>query len=239
MDLLVEGLGVGGDTTIEEYIIGPANEFSDAEDPSTRKDRIKLYGSAQALSWIAKPVTRQSSIGLASQKGSMVNQSGLVDPLVKLFSSVHEKLPETGSMRSTLFPHFGSMFSVGGNQPRNEDWDEESIGREGDDYVSGAAANDSDDNLESPLISRQATSVDKDMPVPAPGSMRQCSLLQGEAAGNTGIGGGWQLAWKWSEREGVFERIYLHQEGGSGRGSLISLPGGGGDPPTLTDGEIV
>ena len=116
MALLVEGLGVGGDTVIEEYIIGPANEFSDAE-------QIKLYGTAEGQSWIAKPVTGQSSIGLVSRKGSMANQSALVDPLVKLFGSVHEKLPETGS---TLFPHFGSMFSVGGNQPRNEDWDEES-----------------------------------------------------------------------------------------------------------------
>lgn len=56
----------------------------------------------------------------------------------------------------------------------------------------------------------------------------------GEAVGATGIGGGWQLAWKWSEREGEdgkeggFKRIYLHQEGvpGSRRGSLVSLPGG-------------
>ncbi|XP_061355717.1 monosaccharide-sensing protein 2 isoform X1 [Gastrolobium bilobum] len=247
MALLVEGLGVGGDTAIEEYIIGPANEFADEEDPSTRKDQIKLYGPEQGQSWVAKPVTGQSSIGLASRKGSMINQSGLVDPLVTLFGSVHEKLPETGS---TLFPHFGSMFSVGGNQPRNEDWDEESLAREGDDYVSDAAAGDSDDNLQSPLISRQTTSLDKDIPPPAHGSlssMRQGSLLQGNAgepAGSTGIGGGWQLAWKWSEREGPdgkkeggFKRIYLHQEGGSGsrRGSVVSLPGG--DMPT--DGEVV
>jgi len=241
MALLVEGLGVGGDTAIEEYIIGPANEFSNAEDPSATKEQIKLYGTAEGLSWIAKPVTGQSSIGLVSRKGSMTNPSGLVDPLVKLFGSVHEKLTETGSMRgSTLFPHFGSMFSVGGNQLRNEDWDEESVAREGDDYDSeAAAADDSDDNLQSPLISRQATSVDRDVPAATQGSMRQGSLVQGEPAGNTGIGGGWQLAWKWSEADGVFKRIYLHEEGGPGsrRGSLISLPGG--DPPTLTDGEIV
>ncbi|KAL2332570.1 hypothetical protein Fmac_020151 [Flemingia macrophylla] len=239
MALLVEGLGVGSDTAIEEYIIGPADEFGDAEDPSARKEQIKLYGSAQGLSWIAKPVAAQSSISFVSRKGSMINQSGLMDPLVKLFGSVHEKLPETGSMRSTLFPHFGSMFSVGGNQPRNEDWDEESIAREGDDYVSDAAADDSDDNLQSPLISRQTTSLDKDMPAPTQGSMRQGSLLPGEPSGNTGIGGGWQLAWKWSEREGNFKRIYLHQEAdpGSRRGSIISLPGG--DAPALTDGEIV
>jgi hypothetical protein len=56
---------------------------------------------------------------------------------------------------------------------------------------------------------------------------------------STGIGGGWQLAWKWSEREGEdgkkeggFKRIYLHQEEvpGSRRGSVISLPGGGDAP---------
>ena len=249
MALLVEGLGVGGDTAIEEYIIGPANEFTDAEDPSARKEHIKLYGPDQGLSWVAKPATRQSAIGFVSRKGSMANQSGLVDPLVKLFDSVHENLPEAGSMRSALFPHFGSMFSVGGNQPRNEDWEEESLAREGDDYLSDASAGDSDDHLQSPLISRQATSLDKDMPPPAHGSlstMRQVSLLQGNAgdpAGSTGIGGGWQLAWKWSEREGPdgskqggFKRIYLHQESGPGskRGSQMSLPG-----DVLADGEIV
>ena len=250
MALLVEGLGVGGDTALEEYIIGPANEFTDEEDPSTGKDQIKLYGPELGLSWVARPVSVHNSIGLVSRKGSMANQSGLVDPMVTLFGSVHEKLPETGSMRSTLFPHFGSMFSVGGNQPRHEDWDEESLSREGDDYVSDTGAGDSDDNLQSPLISRQTTSLDKDIPPPAHGSLssiRQGSLLQGNAgepAGSTGIGGGWQLAWKWSEqecpdgkKEGGFKRIYLHQEGGVGstRGSVVSLPGG----DVQTDGEVV
>ncbi|XP_028768121.1 monosaccharide-sensing protein 2 isoform X1 [Neltuma alba] len=249
MALLVEGLGVGGDTAIEEYMIGPANELTDEEDPSAGKDQIKLYGPEQGLSWVAKPVAGNAA-SLVSRQGSMANQSGLVDPLVTLFGSIHEKLPETGSMRSTLFPHFGSMFSVGGNQPRNEDWEEESLAREGEDYASDTGGGDSDDNLQSPLISRQTTSLDKDMPPPAHGilsSMRQGSLLQGNAgepAGSMGIGGGWQLAWKWSEREGTdgqreggFKRIYLHQEGGPGsrRGSLVSLPGG--DLPA--DGEVI
>jgi hypothetical protein len=239
MALLVEGLGVGGDTSIEEYMIGPANELAEEEDPSTSKDHIKLYGPEHGQSWVARPVTGQSSVGLISRKGSMANPSGLVDPLVTLFGSVHEKLPET-RMGSALFPHFGSMFSIGGNQPKNEDWDEESLAREGDDYISDAAAGDSDDNLQSPLISRQTTSMDKDMPPPAQGSLsniRQSSILQGNAGepvGSAGIGGGWQLAWKWSEQEGPdgkkeggFKRIYLHQEGGSGsrRGSVVSLVG--------------
>ncbi|KAL5066579.1 hypothetical protein RYX36_028316 [Vicia faba] len=246
MALLVEGLGTGADTSIEDYIIGPANELPDQDDPSKAKDHITLYGAEQGQSWLARPVAGQGSLATLSRLGSMANPSGLVDPLVTLFGSVHEKLPENGRMGSALFPHFGSMFSVGGNHPRNEDWDEESLAREGDDYISDAAAGDSDDNLHSPLISRQETSTDKDLPRHAHGSLsniRQGSNV-GEPAGSAGIGGGWQLAWKWSEhegpdgkKEGAFKRIYLHQEGGatgSRRGSVISLAG---DFPT--DGDAV
>ncbi|CAH9145291.1 unnamed protein product [Cuscuta epithymum] len=251
MALLVEGLAVGGETSIEEYIIGPADELGEDQDLAADKDHIKLYGPEAGLSWIAKPVTGQSSIGLVSRQGSMANPSGvpLMDPLVTLFGSVHEKFPETGSMRSMLFPNFGSMISTA-EHGKNEQWDEESLQREGEeDYTSDAAvdAADSDDNLHSPLISRQATTTEKDMvPPTSHGSSlsmrRHSTLVQGEEGGGMGIGGGWQLAWKWSEREGEdgkkgggYKRIYLHQEGGvpgsSRRGSLLSLPGGG-DAPT-------
>ncbi|MED6106328.1 trans-aconitate methyltransferase 2 [Stylosanthes scabra] len=250
MALLVEGLGVGGDTTIEEYIIGPANEFNDVEDPSAKTEHIKLYGPDRAPSMVAKPTSGQSSLGLVSRKGSIVNQSALVDPVVRLFGSIHENLPETGS---TFFPQFGSMFGVGGNQPRNEDWDveEDVLAREGDD-VSNAVAGDSDDHLQTPLISRETTSMDKDIPAPAQGSqlsMRQGSNLLGSAGepagGSTAIGGGWNLAWKYTEKEGPdgskqagFQRVYFHQEGtlGSKRGSQLSLVGGG---DVMTDGEVV
>ncbi|XP_061372780.1 monosaccharide-sensing protein 2-like isoform X2 [Gastrolobium bilobum] len=243
MALLVEGLGIGGDTSIEEYVIGPADdEVADGHEQTTEKDKIRLYGSQAGLSWLAKPVTGQSSIGLVSRHGSIVNQSmPLMDPLVTLFGSVHEKLPDTGSMRSTLFPNFGSMFSTAEPHVKNEQWDEESLQREGEDYTSDAGGGDSDDNLHSPLISRQTTSLEKDMPPPSHGSIlssmrRHSSLMQGsgEQVSSTGVGGGWQLAWKWSDKgeegkkEGGFKRIYLH-EGvqGSRRGSLVSIPGEG------------
>lgn len=250
MALLVEGLGVGGDTSLEEYIIGPDNDIADNQDPYDEKDQIKLYAPEEGLSWIARPVAGQSTLGLVSRHGSMASRSGLVDPLVTLFGSVHEKLPETGSMRSMLFPHFGSMFSVGGNQTRQEEWDEESLAREGEECPSDAAAGDSDDNLQSPLISRQTTSLDKDLGPPphdSLSSVRHGSLAQGKPAdpvSSMGIGGGWQLAWKWSEREGKdgqkeggFKRIYLHQDGvpGSQHGSIVSVPGG--DAPA--DSEFI
>ncbi|CAK9313263.1 unnamed protein product [Citrullus colocynthis] len=242
MALLVEGLGIGGDTSIEEYIIGPAEEFDG--DIADQKDKIRLYGPGEGLSWVAKPVTGQSSLALASRQGSLVNRSMLMDPLVTLFGSVHEKLPESGSM---IFPNFGSMFSTAEPHVKNEQWDEES--QRGDDYTSEAGGVDSDDNLHSPLISRQTTSMDKDIvPPPSHGSIfsvrRHSSLMQGsgEAVGNTGIGGGWQLAWKWSEKgedgkEGGFKRIYLHQEDipGSRRGSILSLPG----EDVHAEGEVI
>ncbi|KAL9445684.1 hypothetical protein AB3S75_013548 [Citrus x aurantiifolia] len=242
MALLVEGLGIGGETSIEEYIIGPGDELADGEEPTDEKDKIRLYGPEEGLSWVAKPITGQSSLALVSRQGSLANQSvPLMDPLVTLFGSVHEKLPESGSMRSTLFPTFGSMFSTAEHHVKHDHWDEESLQREGEDHASDIAGADSDDNLHSPLISRQTTSMEKDMAAPpSHGSIlsmrRHSSLMQGsgEAVGSTGIGGGWQLAWKWTEREGEdgkkeggFKRIYLHQEGvpGSRRGSLVSVPG--------------
>ncbi|KAK1296773.1 Monosaccharide-sensing protein 2 [Acorus calamus] len=252
MALLVEGLGVGGETSIEEYIIGPA-ELGDEQGAAADKDKITLYGPEEGLSWVARPVTGQSALGLVSRHGSMASQGvPLMDPLVTLFGSVHEKLPEMGSMRSTLFPNFGSMFSAAEQQPKTEQWDEESM-RDGDDYASDAAAGDSDDNLQSPLLSRQTTSMEgKDMVPPhaSHGSVlsmrRHSSLMQGNAgdASSMGIGGGWQLAWKWTEREGEdgkkeggFKRIYLHQEGGPGsrRGSLVSVTGA----DATTEGEFI
>lgn len=241
--MLVEGLGVGAETSIEEYIIGPANELTDDQETTANEDHVRLFGPEEGVSWVARPITGQSTLGFASRQGSIVNQSvPLMDPLVTLFGSVHEKLPNTGSKGSMLFPHFGSMFSVSGNQPKNEEWDEESLGREGEDYTSDVAGNESDDNLHSPLISRQTTSLEKDMVQPASHgsilSMMNRSLVEGntgEPVSSVGIGGGWQLAWKWTEREGPdgtkeggFKRIYLHQEGipGSRRGSIVSIPGG-------------
>lgn len=241
--LLVEGLGIGGETSIEEYMIGPADEAGDQE-PTSENGRIKLYGPEEGLSWVAKPAARQSSLALISRQGTMTNQSvPLMDPLVTLFGSVHEKLPETGSMKSMLFPNFGSMFSTTADpRGKDEEWDEESVQREeGEDYGSEAGEGDDDENLHSPLISRQTTSIEKEGGPPAShgsilGMGRHSSLMQGtgEQVGSTGIGGGWQLAWKWTEREGEdgkkeggFKRIYLHEEGvpGSRRGSLVSLPG--------------
>ncbi|XP_065039335.1 monosaccharide-sensing protein 2-like isoform X2 [Musa acuminata AAA Group] len=248
MALLVEGLGVGGETSIEEYIIGPANELPDDQGATADTEQITLYGPEEGLSWVARPVKGQSILGsaftLLSRHGSMEMQSSvpLMDPLVTLFGSVHEKLPEMGSLRSTMFPNFGSMFSVAEQQLKNDQWDEESLQQGSEDYAADAGGGESDDNVRSPLLSRQTTSLEgKDIAPPHESSLslRQTSSPihdnTREAVGSMGIGGGWQLAWKWSERESEdgkkeegFKRIYLHQEAvpESHRGSRVLLQGG-------------
>ncbi|XP_010537220.1 PREDICTED: monosaccharide-sensing protein 1-like [Tarenaya hassleriana] len=241
--LLVEGLGIGGEKTMEELIVAPAdNAIDDELEPVDENEKFRLYGTHENHSYIAKPLPGQSSIvGLRSRHGSLANQSMILkDPLVNLFDSLHEKLPEaSGSMRSAIFPNFGSMFSTAADQAhtKNAHWerDVENQDKDIDDYASEeASGEDSDNDLRSPLISRQTTSMDKDMiPHPTGGSTlsirRHSTLIQGngEAGASMGIGGGWVMAYKWNEKDGECKRYYIKEDGAaSHRGSILSLPGG-------------
>nr|BAI94493.1 sugar transporter [Dianthus caryophyllus] len=235
--LLVEGLQVGTDATVEEYIVEPDTGLSEDHDPNAAKDEIKLYGSEEGHTWVARPVTGQSMLGVASRQASIQNPNvPLVDPLVTLFGSVHERLPEQGSMRSVNFTNFGSMFSTGGKDTKHEDWDVENTPADDDDDY---ARDDDDegggsdgDHLRTPLMSHQMSKN------PTPGGSMFGALKPGSmthGSDGAGIGGGWQLAWQWTENEGVngkkeggFRRIYLHQEMelDSKRGSIVSVPGG-------------
>ncbi|KAK4785927.1 hypothetical protein SAY86_002616 [Trapa natans] len=243
MALLVEGLGVGTDISLHKYIIYHADDCADELDLSNEGGKIKLYGHEPEVSWVARPITGQSSLAVRSLYGSVGNSNcgPSVDPLVALFRNIHNRFPETGSMQSTLFPHLGSMFSVGGNEQRNvEEWDEESLAIEGDEHPSDDHG-DSDDNLQSPLISREATRTEKGFDETMPSQGTNYSTGQGSFMRETrehvapgGIGGGWHLAWKCSERDASdgkkqmeFQRFYFHLEGplGTFQGSTMSISG--------------
>lgn len=236
MALLVEGLGVGSGTLVEEYIITPANNVDENQEVN---DQIKLYGTDQGVSWIAKSVTGQTNLGPPSRHGSMARQSmSFIDPLVTLFGSIHEKVPDSGSR---IFPNFGSMFHAENNQTKHEQWDEESLLRDGDHQPLDPSEAGSDDELRSPLLSRHATNADKDMgPYPTNGSALSMRLYSGimqqeSVRSNSGmdIGGGWQLAYKYSEgkekEKGGLKRVYLHQDNNTPRvryGSVSSVTEG-------------
>ncbi|KAL2905974.1 Monosaccharide-sensing protein 2 [Bienertia sinuspersici] len=234
MALLVEGLGSADDTAIEEYMIGATND----EEATTDKDQIKLFGAEHGQSWIAKPVTGQSMLGMVSRQGSMAPQgsmANMMDPLVTLFGSVHEKLPQSGSMRSAMFPNFGSMFSTAHEENgRHDNWEVES---RGEDYASDAGHDDSDDNLRSPLLSPHTPGVDKDVVPPTPTNANSIMNMRHPSS----IGGGWQLAYKKTQDgKGDLQRVYLHQEAGMGsmrgsmRGSVLSL-----HPSDIPEGQLV
>eukprot|EP01018_Ginkgo_biloba_P004036 Gb_15045 [translate_table: standard] len=172
MALLVEGLGVGGDTSLEEYIIQPADVLTDEHEPDSENGHIKLFGPEEGLSWIAKPLKSETGTqGFLSRHGSVETQSvPLMDPVVTLFGSLrsatHEHLPDGGSMRSIVFPELGSMRNVAEERPygalddgKNDQWDEESVqrGTAGDGYGSDDVAGDFDENLHSPLLSRHTS----------------------------------------------------------------------------------
>lgn len=220
--LLIEGLGGGKEASFEEYMIAPADETTNMKDHGSQV-QLKLHRADERhQSWIAKPLSGGQST-MVSRHGSMLSQGilPLVDPLVTLFSSIHEKMPESGSM---LFPTMGSMFGlITENPPKNDHSDEESPDQ---DIASDPEAGDSDDNLRSPLLSHQNQSG------------RAHSVVGGEQVSGMEIGGGWQLAYKQNEGGGT-DRIYFHPEGGPGsmsrRGSMFSISGGN----FPEDGEFV
>uniref|UniRef100_A0A0E0K7C8 Major facilitator superfamily (MFS) profile domain-containing protein n=1 Tax=Oryza punctata TaxID=4537 RepID=A0A0E0K7C8_ORYPU len=94
---------------------------------------------------------------------------------------------------TTDVPNLGSMIGVHDRPPI--DWDEENSG-------------DDDGDIAAPLL----------------GVRRHSSLtIAGEATSTLGIGGGWQLAWKWTEgvapdgtRQSTVKRMYLHEEHADG-----------------------
>ncbi|KAJ1260852.1 hypothetical protein BS78_10G264400 [Paspalum vaginatum] len=251
------GGGGGGDgdgesdTVIEEYVVGPATAAGDddaAEHDACRDHRVTLYGPEQGLSWVAQQVpggARGSVLGsaveLASRQGSMYEQ--MKDPVVTLLGSVHEKMPESASAASargsTLFPNLGSMLERPGDwdeenvQPNDDDLlddDEEEEGEE-EDYLSDEAAG-AGGALQAPLLSRQSTDVEtrSSKKAGSSGIQRHSSSMTGggETASTMGIGGGWQLAWKWTEKvgpdgvkRGGVKRMYLHEEEGAESGGYV------------------
>ncbi|KAF5753114.1 monosaccharide-sensing protein 2 [Tripterygium wilfordii] len=204
MAMLVEGLEVGNHTRIEEYIITPAYELTDDHETTTEKDQIKLYGLEEGKSWIAKPVSGQSRQG-----SSAYRSLPLMDPLINIFESMHENLSTAGSMQSTT----NSISSVSGNLGQTDCWDLEKQIKDTDhqDCVYAPGKIDSDYNIRTPFLPRQGSDTETD---------------RSHSVEATVVGGGWQLAWKWSENEGEdgkrkerLQKVYLHRES-----TLASLP---------------
>ncbi|KAL5207145.1 hypothetical protein ABZP36_031580 [Zizania latifolia] len=159
MALLVEGLSIGRDTAIEEYVV------------DLSEDNWTIASGTGQLAWQCRLAG-----GGASRHGSVVDHLRPQDHVVTLLNSLHDmKALANDASSSTLFPNLGSLISG------PIDWDEETgCGDQVDE--------DDDDGIEAPLLGvriRRHSSLMTDM--------------DDEATTTRGIGGGWQLVWKWME----------------------------------------
>ncbi|GAA0150342.1 hypothetical protein LIER_09303 [Lithospermum erythrorhizon] len=224
MALLCEGLSTGDETSIEEYII------STEKDLSKNQDHVKLYGAKENQSLFAKSIIRGQSTAFVSRYCSSIDHSTRrMDSIVSLFDSIHENVPDSklGLRACMVLPSFGNMSILGEQHGRNEPIDEEAGCRDGDHDMAGFSRNESDDDLISPLLSREGTMAD-DHPPHGPSFFGAESNTVVEQVNGMDIGGGWHLAYRQDEKsEGGLKRMYLHQENASmsRHQSICSIPG--------------
>ncbi|XP_027165790.1 monosaccharide-sensing protein 2-like [Coffea eugenioides] len=238
MTLLVGDHGNGIETSIEQYMVPPADELTKNWVSGAEKEQLMSYGPEEGTSQVAEHNTKQGILTLVDQEGSSEYQNiSLVEPLLTHSDIVVKKLPFAGSKGSLCHSYVGKVIDVAGNQPRNKQWDEEGLGRKVEVYTCDGADGESYEE-KSPSISHQTTNIEKDTAAPSShGSilnMRRDSALQGDKqeTSSTGMGGWWQLAWMWmitggqdQNKEVGFKRTYFDECGRhtSSRGSLFSV----------------
>ncbi|CAK9883082.1 unnamed protein product [Sphagnum jensenii] len=233
LTLLVEGLGVGGETQLEEWLLKPADRVLDDDEESVIEEgQIKLFGPEES-SWFATPITDESgSHALLSHHDS---GHSLVDPMVTLL----------GSFQTPFDYNLTSRDVATEDDQKIEQWDDESqTPRHGDSgfYSDNdlGMVGDFDETLDAPLLSgNKYGSVKSLPPVSRNGSLRDGGVP--ESFGSVGIGGGWQLAWHWEEggpdgEEGGLKRVFLRGDGAelSHFTSAMSLSGA---PPSMGEPE--
>ncbi|KAJ7543563.1 hypothetical protein O6H91_09G043300 [Diphasiastrum complanatum] len=149
--LLVEGLGIGADTALEEWLLPPA-EFVTENEKLGNEDGA-LYTTEkpdEGISWIASSFRNDNSVSQSffSRRASVgPNSLPLMDPMVAII----------GSMRSTQDSKLELPESF---EEQSDQWDEEENetaaienGYQSDSGVIGEL----DENLTAPLISRPAS----------------------------------------------------------------------------------
>eukprot|EP00246_Nothoceros_aenigmaticus_P015495 TRINITY_DN647_c0_g1_i3.p1 TRINITY_DN647_c0_g1~~TRINITY_DN647_c0_g1_i3.p1 ORF type:complete len:593 (-),score=102.94 TRINITY_DN647_c0_g1_i3:1246-3024(-) len=252
--LLVEGLGVGVDSKLEEWLIQPADLHAEDTVTNDADAPMTIIGPEEGVAWIATPVEDSGDRQLISRSFS-VEASSLLDPMVSL----------VGSFQVSQDFFQDTVDDLG----KNDNWDEESVlqtpraanGHYGDDFTVG----DMDENLQTPLLSRQASnrsekprtisrgnSVDLNY-IWRSGSNELASNLSRsitgsgafDSMGDVGIGGGWQLGWRYTGAEGgdpsevgSLQRVYIFNNPVD-HSAAMSLSGVDGEPETIQASVLV
>ncbi|EFJ17053.1 hypothetical protein SELMODRAFT_179172 [Selaginella moellendorffii] len=209
--LLVEGLGVGADTSLQEWVLEPASETT-----YSRKSSV-LSAPESGISWLAISKPAES---LSRHTTAEPSKLQLVDPVVTII----------GSLQST---HDISQAS----DTRSEGGDFDDEKPEDDQTSSRSLAEFDDEILKTPFIRRK--SVEDELGQSGRCLLQETRSFYGSYTGgeslvpSVGIGGGWQLGWQWQEQQQgstkdnvvTFKRVFLLQD--SPEKLANSLPGGG------------
>ncbi len=173
--MLVEGLGVGGETQLEEWLLKPADRVLDDDEESVIEEgQIKLFGPEES-SWFATPITDESgSHALLSHHDS---GHPLVDPMVALL----------GSFQTPFDYNLTSRDVATEDAQKIEQWDDESqTPRHGDSgfYSDNdlGMVGDFDETLDAPLLSGNKYGSAKSLP---PVSRNSSLRVQGFSQSNS------------------------------------------------------
>lgn len=269
MALLVEGLGTGGETHIEEWLLKPSEKpvKDDDEDSAIEEGQIKLYGPDDTT-WIATPIVDEYGHSLTNvlSRSAMTDSrvSQFLDPVVTMMGSVQNSYMDMGLMSHDVAyddqgwdeeaqtPRHGHQGSDGDNLETSllsgskygSGMSLPPMSRNNSARGQGYTRSDSQSRNRSPLSrqqsrsrSRQAhsRSGSKGFGFSGRQSYSKSMAPDGtmpEFSGSVGVGGGWQLAWRWDEggkdgEEGGLKRVFLKNDGGemSQYQSTLSLPG--------------
>lgn len=245
------------DSSLEEWLLQPAELVSTDHLTTVISNHQEQHDHQEAIAWIPKPILEESGAhSLMSRKASMEpgQSRPLIDPMVTVLGSLHHA-HELHTHLLDLQPHDADP-----RMQHHHEWDEEQQGgTHGTEYYSDDnAAGELDENLKTPLLlSRHSSGHRLETPgaLSRKGSAPFFSPIMSrkdsrpgsahefapgsipESFGSVGnIGGGWQLAWRWSHdgkpgseshEVGSFQRVFLLQEpmDRSHYSSTMSLPG--------------
>ncbi|KAI5072178.1 hypothetical protein GOP47_0012284 [Adiantum capillus-veneris] len=254
MALLVEGLGVGENPVLEEYIIQPADLLED--DALNLKDdnHVTFFTPDDGSAWIAKPISSfpGSQSGFLSRPASVTHQG--TPALVTSASFMDSTVTLMGSVTGSFVDHFHGIMPSYTRENHLEAVDDLKVDEESGDRMREASGyhsdvSDVDADLTSPLLSSPLFSGRNSEPWDDTDLHRGDSFKSNRAVGastappegvvgslgSVGVGGGWYLAFQWTGPEGTegkrehgsYKRVYLYQEpqmAATGMGSSYSLP---------------
>lgn len=216
LSMLVEGLGVGGEATLEEWLLKPAETTGGEEEPlEAEAGQIRLVGTEPGVVWIAQPMPKEEEkdedhtvekedTSLITSLSQMAVHSFQVDQVVMLMNEIQDH--KEGHNEENHEPREGVIF---------EDYLDDHTENVKDDVEHGMVGDFDDENLQKPLLGSpypSRTTSDRERHFLKQSSQNSSNFVSGfdrTLSTNScptkssmpesivgSAGGGWHLAWQ-------------------------------------------